>query len=138
MPRYARFGVAVMIAGYIGVEFVVSCISTGLPTGPRDMPTSVEHDASCGKCAEAVRNLEILYQSSVAYYETRHLDSAGRPLPPQFPATQAPTPVIGSCCGQRDDACDPALTFAAWSTFTWMALQFSISYPFYYSYGYSS
>src|SRR5436309_458059 len=91
-----------------------------------------------GKTLEASNNITRVFQSSVAYYETEHLDAAHRILDRQFPASTATTPALGSCCGQPGDRCDPGLSAAAWKAPTWTALSFSLDEPFYYSYKYES
>ena len=90
------------------------------------------------KTVEAANNISKLYQSSVAYFESEHADTAQNILNRQFPDAQAATPAKGSCCGQKGDKCDPALSIASWQTDTWAALNFSVDDPFYYSYQYDS
>jgi Tfp pilus assembly protein PilE len=86
------------------------------------------------KTVEAYNNISKIYQSAVAYYQGEHANAAQQILDKQFPVSAASTPMLGSCCGQKGDKCDPALVIAAWKAPTWMALNFSMSDPFYYSY----
>ena len=86
------------------------------------------------KTVEATNNISKLYQSSVAYFEADHADTAQNLLARQFPKSEAATPAKGNCCGQKGDKCDPALVVASWQTDTWAALNFSVDDPFYFSY----
>jgi type IV pilus assembly protein PilA len=70
------------------------------------------------KTVEGTMNLRKIYDSSVAYYEAEHADSAGTIIVRQFPATQAWSPTTN--CG------------------LWKSLNFSVDDPFYFSYQYSS
>jgi type IV pilus assembly protein PilA len=90
------------------------------------------------KTVEAANNIGKLYQSSVAYYESEHANIQQQILDKQFPASQAVTPALGSCCGQKGNKCDPSLTVASWQTSTWSSLNFSVDDPFYYNYKYDS
>jgi|SRR5579883_715597 len=90
------------------------------------------------KTVEAMNNLSKLFQSSVAYYESEHANIQQVIIDKQFPASQAATPTIGGCCGQKGDKCDPANFVTSWQTPTWTSLNFSVDDPFYYSYKYDS
>src|SRR5262245_34531362 len=59
------------------------------------------------KTVEASNNIRKLYDSSVSYYETEHANLQQQIIDRQFPGSQAATPAIGSCCGQKGDKCDP-------------------------------
>jgi type IV pilus assembly protein PilA len=87
---------------------------------------------------EAANNIAKMVQSSIAYYEAEHASVTQMIIDKQFPASQTATPAIGSCCGQKGDKCDPALSAASWQTETWEALNFSVDDPFYYAYQYDS
>src|SRR5438046_1351064 len=86
------------------------------------------------KTVEAANNIGKMFQSSVAYYETEHSNSAQVILDRQFPDPDGPTPGVGTCCGQPGDKCDPAKTVGSWQTLTWSSLNFSVDDPYYYSY----
>ena len=90
------------------------------------------------KTVEAFNNINKIYQSSVAYYMAEHSNVQQQIIDKQFPGSQAATPAIGGCCGQKGDKCDPRLSVDAWKTPTWSALGFSVDDPFYYSYQYDS
>jgi len=90
------------------------------------------------KTVEAANNISKMFQSSVAYFESEHANIQQQILDRQFPNSQAATPTIGSCCGQKGDKCDPANYVTAWQTPTWQALNFSVDDPFYYNYKYDS
>jgi hypothetical protein len=85
------------------------------------------------RTTEALLNIGKIYQGAVAYWEADHGN-----LDRQFPASQATTPALGSCCAQPGDRCDPGLSVYAWKSPMWTALGFSIDQPFYYSYRFDS
>jgi type IV pilus assembly protein PilA len=84
------------------------------------------------KTTEASMNVRKMYDSTVAYHNAEHADPNGLILAKQFPITQAATPALGACCAQVGQKCAPVPT--QWQTPTWMALNFSVDDPHYYSY----
>lgn len=84
------------------------------------------------KTTEAAMNIRKLYDGSVTYFASEHVDPDGNILEAQFPDSsnaQKPTCCVGATKTTVDD----------WETDgPWEALQFSISDPFYYSYQYNS
>jgi prepilin-type N-terminal cleavage/methylation domain-containing protein len=87
------------------------------------------------KTMEASYNINKVYTSSVAYYQSEHADNSGHVLDRQFPDPSNATPAVGTCCPNK---CDPAIYIAAWGSPTWTALNFAMSDPFLYSYQYDS
>jgi type IV pilus assembly protein PilA len=88
------------------------------------------------KTTEASMNVRKLFDSSVAYFESEHATRAGAVVAKQFPATQAATPTVNSCCGQAGDKC--AANPASWDVQTWSSLNFSVDDPHYYWYTYTA
>jgi prepilin-type N-terminal cleavage/methylation domain-containing protein len=88
------------------------------------------------KTTEAMMNIRKLYDSSVAYYATEHAAQNGAIVAKQFPNPQLATPNVGACCTAPGKKCAP--NNALWRTGTWLALNFSVDDPFYYSYAYQS
>jgi len=84
------------------------------------------------KTTEAQMNVRKLFDSTVTYYEGEHADINGNILAKQFADPQAWTPGQGACCGQVGQKCAP--NPALWQLSTWMALNFSVDDPHYYSY----
>ena len=84
------------------------------------------------KTTEAAMNISKLYESTVAYYLAEHADINGNILGKAFPTAQAVTPALATCCASAGKKCAPVQ--AQWSTPTWMALNFSVDDPHYYSY----
>lgn len=83
------------------------------------------------KSSEAVINLRKLYDGSVTYFSAEHVTSAGTVLQARFPETQAATP---TCCVGATKT-----IFTTWDSLpTFVALNFSVADPFYYSYQYTS
>jgi prepilin-type N-terminal cleavage/methylation domain-containing protein len=86
------------------------------------------------KTTEAVDKLSYLYRNSGTYATGERVNRGigGAAIQPQFPATQALTPMAVPA-GVR--VTDPVGT---WDTLTWQALDFSIADPHYYSFEYVS
>jgi type IV pilus assembly protein PilA len=130
--RYRRSGVR----GFTLIELMIVVAIIGILAAVA-IPAFMKYIRR-SKTVEAMNNIGKMYQSSVAYYESEHAGLNQQILDRQFPASQAATPAIGSCCGQKGDKCDPALTVASWQTPTWASLNFSVDDPFYYAYKYDS
>ena len=83
------------------------------------------------KTSEATMNIRKLYDGSVTYFSSEHVDSDGNILEARFPATVAEKPdcCTGSTKTEVDNWDDNA---------TFEALQFSVADPFDYSYQYDS
>lgn len=83
------------------------------------------------KTSEATMNIRKLYDGSVAYFSSEHVDSTGNIIESRFPATVAakPTCCVGATKTEVDNWDDND---------TFEALQFSIADPFYYSFQYDS
>jgi type IV pilus assembly protein PilA len=88
------------------------------------------------KTTEAAMNLRKLFDSTVAYYNSDRAASNGTILAKQFPGAVSWNPTQGACCSQTGQKCAPAVALwqTAWASGTFMALNFSIDDPFYYSY----
>ena len=84
------------------------------------------------KTTEAAMNVRRMFDSTVSYYEAEHAGSSGQILAKQFPTAQTWTPAQGFCCGQVGQKCQP--NNALWQTPTWLAINFGVDDPFYYSY----
>ena len=83
------------------------------------------------KTSEATMNIRKLYDGSVTYFASEHVDVNGEILPAQFPltATLKPNLLIGAT----------KTAIHNWdATETWEALQFSIADPFLFSYQYDA
>ena len=63
------------------------------------------------KTTEASMNVRKMFDSTVTYYLSEHADAAGNILAKQFPADQAATPPVNTCCGQTGQKCQPAPTY---------------------------
>lgn len=84
---------------------------------------------------EASINVQKLFHSSVAYYNTEHATREGEILPLQFPGSAPETPGNPSevfCKDGRPVKFTP--TEETWSHPTWRALNFAVDDPFRYSY----
>jgi prepilin-type N-terminal cleavage/methylation domain-containing protein len=79
------------------------------------------------KSTEARTLLTKIYAGAKTYYlENR-----------QFPVSApAITPALGTCCSGGGDKCAPLAS--RWTDETWIALQFSVDDPHYYSYQYTT
>ena len=94
------------------------------------------------KTAEAYRNVNKIAKGLMIYYTTPKMDTAGQPLPCQFPhgpgsgpgVPENWTPVIGSCCtdGEPDGKCEP--NEKLWADTAWGAMLFKLADKHYYSY----
>jgi hypothetical protein len=85
------------------------------------------------RTAEAGQFVKKLYDGARRYY----MDTPNpgfTPISPQFPvSSMGPTPPLGTCCKQGG-RCLPDK--ALWTDDVWIALQFSVDDPHYYSYEY--
>ena len=83
------------------------------------------------KTTEASMNVRKLYDGSVAYFSSEHVDSTGVIIQAQFPTTQPtkPTCCVGATKVEVNNWDDNA---------TWEGLQFSVADPLYFSYQYNS
>jgi hypothetical protein len=87
--------------------------------------------------AEARQFVKKMYDGARAYYMDPGMAGGLTPLAAQFlTATSAMTPPAGSCCKGNDGKCQPSA--ALWSDPVWVALQFSVDDPHYYSYQYET
>ena len=88
------------------------------------------------KTTEAALNIRKLFDSTVAYYNSEHASSNGQIIARQFPTSAAWNPNQGTCCAQVGQKCAPnvATWQSIWANSTWMALNFAMDDPFYYSY----
>src|SRR4051812_16234434 len=63
------------------------------------------------KTVEATMNVRKLFDSSVAYYEAEHSNTAGTILAKQFPANVGPSPgAANTCCATVGGKCAPVPT----------------------------
>ena len=83
------------------------------------------------KTTEATMNIRKLYDGSVTYFSSEHVDSDGNILEATFPVTAAEKPdcCVGSTKTEIDNWDDND---------TWEGLQFAVADPFYFSYQYDS
>jgi len=89
------------------------------------------------KTAEASGHLNKMWAGSVAYFEADHVSSAGALLDPQFPATAAVPETPTDCCAATGNKC--AGNDADYSSnATWVALNFNIGDPHYFTPLYTS
>ncbi len=85
------------------------------------------------KTAEGRQFVKKLFDGARQYYMNPP-NPGLTPIPPQFPGISVgPTPRLGSCC-QQGGQCKPSA--GQWESDTWIALQFSVDDPHYYSYEY--
>ena len=89
------------------------------------------------KTSEASQMLKRMSDGARAYYMETHvpgtvdsLDFA--PLDKQFPDSAGPTPPLGECCKEGREKCLP--NSAGWDEPGWLALNFGVFDPHYYSY----
>ena len=89
------------------------------------------------KTTEARQFVKKIYDGARAYYMDRGVARGGiTPIAAQFPATIASaTPALGTCC-TGGDKCAPDASL--WTNASWVALQFSVDDPHYYSYNYTT
>src|SRR5262249_25836046 len=89
------------------------------------------------KTGEAAMNIRKLVDSSTTYFMAEHVTSTGSLLARYFPGTAPASPSTsgspGPCCPNK---CSPSTTL--WTNETWVALNFSVDDPFYFSYQYNS
>jgi type IV pilus assembly protein PilA len=87
------------------------------------------------KTTEARQFVKKIYDGARAYYMDRGVTKGGfAPIAPQFPDDiSTPTPALTACCA-AGDKCAPAASL--WTDPSWVALQFSVDDPHYYSYNY--
>ena len=87
------------------------------------------------KGTEAQQFIKKMYDGARAYYMDAGYSRASlEPIPPQFPGPSVgPTPPLGTCCKQGGKCVPDMETF---NHPTWIALQFSVDDPHYYSYEY--
>ena len=90
------------------------------------------------KTVEATMNIRKLFDASVAYYESEHAASSGAIVAKMFPDSIGWSPAQGSCGTSVGMKCNPAAQASQWRNATWVALNFSVDDPFYYSYQYDS
>jgi len=92
------------------------------------------------KTSEARQFVKKIYDGARAYYmdrngrETLADTDAGAQFPDNA-ATGAISPVVGTCCASGDKCMPDA---SLWTDETWVALQFSVDDPHYYSYQYTT
>jgi hypothetical protein len=112
----------------------------------------MKHATRIGKCAQDMpmgghmakaRNTEArqfvkkMYDGARAYYMSALGSAAvgGAKVAAQFPEPSAgPVPPLGTCCKSKDKKCMPEVRL--WTDDTWVALQFSVDDPHFYSYQY--
>ncbi|MCG8425639.1 MAG: hypothetical protein MJE77_47775 [Proteobacteria bacterium] len=96
------------------------------------IPTFVKYQKK-SKTTEATQFTKKLYDGARAhYFDTPQLDLT--PVAPHFPKKSAgPTPPLGTCCKQGGK-CAPNSSY--WQKEPWVALQFSVDDPHFYSYQY--
>ena len=88
------------------------------------------------KTAEALSQLQKISVAAKLYYAEEHRVPADfSPIPPQFPATIARTPII-ACCANPGNKCPPDT--AEWGVPTWKALKFAMEDPHYFRYAFTS
>lgn len=86
------------------------------------------------KTSEATMNLRKMFDSSATYFANDWADSSGDLLSHQFPSSATPTPAIASISSNK-----VTTTETTWSgTSAWVALNFAVTDPHYYSYQYDA
>ena len=87
------------------------------------------------KTTEARQFVKKIYDGARAYYMDRGVSKGSfTPIPAQFPdSIGSPTPATGACCS-GGEKCAPDASL--WTDPSWVALQFSVDDPHYYSYDY--
>ena len=88
------------------------------------------------KTTEAIDELDKMYKGAAVYYSTPRINEAGDRIDCQFPASQAITPVEGTCCSTNDDRCTPSPD--DWSVPVWSALSFEMKDKHYFVYQFGS
>ena len=92
------------------------------------------------KTSEARQFVKKIYDGARAYYMDRNgretlADADGGAQFPATPTSGSTAPALGACCSSGDK-CMPSA--ALWTDESWVALQFSVDDPHYYSYQYTS
>jgi hypothetical protein len=92
------------------------------------------------KTTEAREFVKKMYDGARSYYMDPAYASATsmEALEPSFPASVGPTPPKGTCCKGEGGKGKCAPDQALWSKDSWVALQFSVDDPHYYSYEFQS
>jgi type IV pilus assembly protein PilA len=88
------------------------------------------------KTSEALMNIRKMYDGAVAYYVGEHADALGSIQNRQFPISAPPVPalaMITSLAGTKYQSLP-----AEWKQGGWVALDFMVQDPQYFSYAYSS
>jgi type IV pilus assembly protein PilA len=89
------------------------------------------------KTVEATMNIRKIFDSSVAYYEGEHSNTANAILAKQFPGSVGPSPgAANTCCAGTGGKCKPDPTNFQDAAGSWASLNFSVDDPFYYVYQY--
>jgi len=90
------------------------------------------------KTAEARDMVKKAYDGARAYYMDRQTGGLnGAVIPAQFPlGSPEPAPSLGTCCVNDNDRCEPDIGW--WASPQWVALQFSVVDPHYFSYVYDT
>lgn len=112
----------------LGLVVVVGCGKSG------DKGTNKA--ANKARTVEALKFVKKIYDGARAYYMDSHASPRSMaPVPRQFPGPSVgPTPPLGACCKQPKHKCAPQQQL--WTNPVWVALQFSVDDPHYYSYSY--
>ena len=87
------------------------------------------------KTAEALGNLEKMYNAARVYYLEDHGQNNVSVTRRMFPTTVGPTPTV-SCCNFGDERCEPTASW--WTDRTWRSLNFSMDDPHYFRYEFRS
>lgn len=94
-------------------------------------------NARKAKTSEAQVNVRKLYGASRSYILEEHFLPGTGLLSPQFPESEAATP-LGSCCANPTGSNKCISPGSVWNRPTWNALQFSLDDPHYFRYEYES
>jgi type IV pilus assembly protein PilA len=83
------------------------------------------------KTVEATEGLDKIKIGASQYFQADHYNTAGDPLPKQFPASVAATPTANSCCtSTTTPKCAPNATL--WEVNGWRELHYQLSDAHYY------
>ena len=123
---FAAFSKCAM--GATGENDLVGCLA-------KATSKSVENYQKNSQNTEAKFMVQKMYDGVRAFAMTPQVDTESlMAASPRLPAESVgPTPPLGSCCKQGGK-CEP--NAKDWEHPTWMAIEFAISDPFYYSYEY--